>query len=154
MPIFRVRKAPWARIYHLNGFIVCCRGSGNTHCVSDSKKRCTSQELRQGFAPSKFRAVADKVITPNDSVFGAQEQVTGSATKELIFQPTVLLGVLLSWHAHTLIYDAQQQGERSKSSTLQVARQSGWKRCHQFVPSHGGHGGDREAVAVPCPHHG
>lgn len=32
---------------------------------------------------------------------GAEEQVTGSATKELIFQPTALLCVLLSWHAHS-----------------------------------------------------
>lgn len=37
---------------------------------------------------------------------------------------------------------------------LQVARQSGSEHCHQFVPSHGGHAGDGEAVAAPCPHHG
>lgn len=37
---------------------------------------------------------------------------------------------------------------------LQVARQSGSELGHQFVLSHGGHAGDGEEVAAPCPHHG
>lgn len=34
----------------------------------------------------------------------------------------------------------------------QVVQQSHWERCHQFVPSRGGHAGDEEAMAALCPH--
>lgn len=41
----------------------------------------------------------------------------------------------------------------TEPSASQVVRLSGSGRCHQFVPRHGGHAGDGEAMAAPCPHH-
>ena len=60
-------------------------------------------------------------------------------------------------HTHTQICKCTavwKERRLSEPSALQVGRRSGWERCHQFVPSHGGHARDGEAIAAPCPHHG
>lgn len=144
---------------------MCCCDSG-TDGESDFNKRCSGHKSgaeagirtlqREGGPSSKPRPSTDEVFARITTQFWAEQKVTQSVTKDLIFK-LLFLSYMSCVHTHTHIYKCtgvRKKRKLTEPSASQVARQSGWKRCHQFVPSHRGHAGDGEAMAAPCPHHG
>ena len=82
---------------------MCCRDSGDTRVVSDFNKRCTSQELRQGFEPLKSGGQAQmKCSLASGCGFWAEQRVMECSQGADLSAPFPPMCVLLSWQTHKL----------------------------------------------------
>lgn len=169
MPSNCCRRA--ARVHKRNGFTLCAAVTValTVNLTLIKGAAGTSQEPRQGYEPpwtspaeggGPFIKAEAKhrwsVRSYHDSVPGQAKGDTERNQGPNLQAPLSLIHVLCP-HTHTHIYKCtgvRKKRKLTEPSASQVARQSGWKRCHQFVPSHRGHAGDGEAMAAPCPHHG
>ncbi|KAK5912217.1 hypothetical protein CesoFtcFv8_002114 [Champsocephalus esox] len=117
-----------------------CVGTLTVYLILIKAAAGTSQELRQGFEPP---------LNTNHAAGGALHTTRGQ--RDEVYDS--VLGRAKGDEDYVQMQHVEGE-EPDRAQCITGSRQSGWERCHQFVPSHGGHAGDGEAMAAPCPHHG